>query len=103
MKKITLALMVAMAACTGSKQVAMTQTDADRASAKFPGATLASLNEGKKHYEENCGKCHGLKAVTWGNERQWLEIIPPMAEKAAISEDTQLLITQYLVTACEVK
>ena len=91
-----------LAACTAGKKAesaGMTQADADRAAAKFPGATLASLKDGQMKYEENCGKCHGLKSVSWGDEKAWREIIPPMSEKAGIDGNTQDLITQYLVTA----
>lgn len=100
MKKTIIVSLILLGGCTATKQVAMTQADADRAASKFPGATLASLQEGKKLYEDNCGKCHGLKKNTWGTEAQWKEIIPPMADKAEIGEQQENLITQYLLTAC---
>ncbi|MBL0316867.1 MAG: hypothetical protein IPP69_14320 [Flavobacteriales bacterium] len=67
-KKILLPILVAglatLAACSAKKATAtaaaITQADADKAAINFPGATLASLNEGKMHYENNCGKCHAL-------------------------------------------
>lgn len=95
---------IVLASCTASKKAgsaekALSQADADRAAVKFPGATLASLKDGQLKYEENCGKCHGLKDVSWGDEAAWREIIPPMSEKAGIDGNTQDLITQYLVTA----
>ncbi|MFM9985328.1 MAG: hypothetical protein ACKVOK_08865 [Flavobacteriales bacterium] len=103
-KKILYFSLIVLASCTASKktasiEAALTQADADRAAIKFPGTTLASLKEGQLRYEENCGKCHGLKSVNWGDEAAWREIIPPMAEKAEIDGVTQDLITQYLVTA----
>lgn len=101
MKKLYIVSMIVLAGCSASKMVTMTQADADKAAAKFPGVTLASLQEGQKLYGDNCGKCHGLKATTWGNEAQWKEIIPPMAEKAKINDTQQTLITQYLLTNCK--
>jgi cytochrome c5 len=101
MKNIFIISMIALAGCSASKMLTMTQVDADRAAAKFPGATLATLQEGQKLYSDNCGNCHGLKSTTWGNEVQWKEIIPPMAEKANINDTQQTLITQYLLTTCK--
>jgi cytochrome c5 len=103
-KKIVYLSLIVLASCTASKksasnEAALTQADADRAAIKFPGASLASLKDGQAKYEENCGKCHGLKDVSWGDEDAWRTIIPPMAEKAGIDNNTQDLITQYLITA----
>ncbi len=101
MKKLYIISIIVLAGCSASKMVTMTQTDADKAAAKFPGATLVSLQEGQKLYGDNCGKCHALISTTWGNEAQWKEIIPPMAEKAKINDTQQTLITQYLLTNCK--
>lgn len=105
MKKITtitFALAIVLfAACTSGKRVAsvsLTEADAGRAAAKFPGATLASLNEGKQHYEENCGKCHGLKRPGDFTEAEWRKEVPPMAGKANIDKKREELILQYVVT-----
>jgi cytochrome c5 len=103
-KKIVYLSLIVLASCTATKKAAvseavLTQADADRAAVKFPGASLASLKDGQAKYEENCGKCHGLKEISWGNESEWRQIIPPMSEKAGIDNSTQDLITQYLVTA----
>jgi cytochrome c5 len=101
MKKIIAISLIVLAGCSASKMVTMTQADADKAAAKFPGATLASLQEGQKLYNDECGTCHALKATTWGNETEWKGIIPPMAEKAEINASQQNLITQYLLTYCK--
>ncbi len=87
-----------LGACAAKKAAVLSQTDADRASAKFPGATLASLNEGKKHYEDNCGKCHGLKKPSSESEAGWRKIVPDMAQKAEVDAKTENLILQYVVT-----
>lgn len=88
-------------ACGAGKSaasVAMTDADVARAAAKFPGATMASLNEGKMHFEENCGKCHGLKKPGNYTESEWREEVPPMADKAKIDKKKEDLILQYVVT-----
>jgi cytochrome c5 len=90
-----------LAACTSSKpaaSVSLSDADANRAAAKFPGATLASLNEGKRHYEENCGKCHGLKKPGNYTESEWRKDVARMAPKANIDKNKEDLILQYVVT-----
>jgi cytochrome c5 len=93
-----LAIALTIGSCAAKKAIVLSQTDADRAAATFPGATLASLTEGKRHYEENCGSCHGLKKVTSENEAGWRKIVPDMAQKAEIDAKKEDLILQYVVT-----
>lgn len=76
----------------------LSQTDADRAAAIFPGATLASLADGKMKYENHCGSCHGLKKLNSEDEAGWRNIVPDMAQKAEIDAKTENLILQYVVT-----
>ena len=87
------------AACAAKKTaVVISDADANRASAKYPGATLATLQQGKMLYENNCGKCHGLKSPTAYNEEQWGKHVKRMAPKAKIDKPTEDLILQYVVT-----
>jgi cytochrome c5 len=108
-KKLLLPIFVValatLAACSSKKSAsgtvaaaALTQADADRAAAKFPGATLASLNDGKNHYENNCGKCHKLHAPADFSEEKWKKVVPPMSGKANVDKNTENLILQYVVT-----
>lgn len=88
-----------LAACAAKKTaVVISDNDATRAAAKYPGATLASLQQGKTLYEDNCGKCHGLKSPTAYNEEQWGKHVKRMAPKAKIDKTTENLILQYVVT-----
>ena len=90
-----------LAACAAKKTTAsLTDADADRASAKYPGASLATLQQGKTLYEENCGTCHGLKNPSAYNEEQWGKHVKRMAPKAKIDKATEGLILQYVVTMC---
>ena len=105
-KKILLPILVAglatLAACSAKKATAtaaaLTQADADKAAINFPGATLASLNEGKMHYENNCGKCHALFQPTEFSTEKWHKVVPPMAEKAEVDKNVEDLILQYVAT-----
>src|SRR5215217_7926085 len=100
MKKLSIILaLVFLAACT--KLLSPTQGDADRAATKFPGTTLADLNQGKTLYEQNCGKCHGLKKPTSESEEGWRKIMPPMAKKAKINAQQEEMILKYVLTMRE--
>lgn len=100
MKKnlLIIAIAITAVACASKKAIVLTQTDADRASSKFSGATLASLTEGKTLYENNCGTCHGLKNPGNYGEAEWRKIVPPMAVKANVDAKKEELILQYVVT-----
>jgi cytochrome c5 len=95
---IVAASLIILGSCAAKKAVVLSQTDAERAATKFPGATLASLNEGKQHYENNCGTCHGLKSPTSESEAEWRNIVPDMAQKAKVDSKTEDLILQYVIT-----
>ena len=101
-KTIVLSATVLILAACASKKVTASLSDADasRAAAKYPGASLASLQKGKTLYEENCGNCHGLKSPTAYNEEQWGKHVKRMAPKAKIDKPTEELILQYVVTMC---
>jgi cytochrome c5 len=76
--------MIILASCSAAKFVptSLTQADADRLSARYPGLTVEELNEGKLHYEMHCSTCHGLKNPVKWNEIKWKSIVPDMAAKA---------------------
>ena len=102
-KSISLfAAIVFLAACASTKKatISITESDASRAAAKYPGASLATLQKGKMLYEENCSNCHGLKNPTAYNEQQWGKHVKRMAPKAKIDKPTEELILQYVVTMC---
>lgn len=100
MKKLfTISVLSIFAACaTALTLSAPTQSDADRANKTFPGITIVELNQGKIAYEENCGKCHGLKNPIKFSEEKWRKEVPPMAKKAKVDGKTEALILKYVVT-----
>ncbi|MFM2201316.1 MAG: hypothetical protein RL040_516 [Bacteroidota bacterium] len=99
-KSITLlGCILILAACASKKTtVSLSDADATRAAAKYPGASLASLQKGKLLYEEKCNTCHGLKNPTAYDEVQWGKHVKRMAPKAKIDKPTEELILQYVVT-----
>lgn len=110
MKKILIGFSVLLFCACSAKVILLSQADADRGSAKFSGVTLASLNEGKAHYEQYCGTCHGLKKTTSESETEWKQIVPEMVKKTnkkagseVVDAKKQELILQYVVTMCSTK
>lgn len=108
MKKLfVLSLALYLIGCSASKKTAeagLSQKDVERVQDKFPGYTLAELNDGKLLYEKHCGSCHGLKALDSQTEEGWRKIVPPMVKKANKKEGNVLdergedLILKYVVT-----
>lgn len=106
MKKIILISLALYAiGCSTSKKTVSVplQADVDRVQEKFPGYSLAELNEGKLLYENHCGTCHGLKPLNSQTEQGWRDIVPPMVRKANKKEGNVLdargedLILKYVI------
>lgn len=110
MKKIVIGFSILLFCACSAKVVMLSQADADRGAAKFPGATLTSLNEGKAHYEQYCKTCHALKKPTSEPEAEWNKIVPEMVKKTnkkagseVVDGKKQELILQYVVTMSTAK
>lgn len=104
MKKLALYISVGciIAACSPSF-IIPTQADADRVQTQFPGATVASLSEGKTLMENNCAKCHHLVKPKSRTEEEWNHIVPIMAKKAKLSSEEETKVLQYILTSKPVK
>ncbi len=101
----TIALVAVITSCSTTKNIAVSQTDADRGAIKFPGYSLAQLNQGRLIYEENCFSCHALHKPNSQSEEQWNVIVPKMVKKVnkkagseVLTSDKKELILRYLVT-----
>lgn len=62
-------------------------------SMEFPNDTV---KEGYGLYAANCGKCHGLKTVTDYSQERWNQVLPPMADKAKITDEEEAKIAAYV-------
>ncbi len=109
-KLLSLALVFFVVACGSTKLLIPSQVDAERAAQKNNAITLASLNEGKQLFEQNCNKCHGYKNPNSRSEEKWAKIIPRMVakvnkkmKKEEIDAKEQELILNYVVTMSSVK
>ncbi len=111
MKKFIIAFSVLLlCACSAKVTSVLTQADADRGTTKFSNITLASLKEGKVHYENNCGACHALLKPSSREEEVWRRLVPTMVNNAnekagseVIDAKKKELILQYVVTMCTVQ
>ena len=106
-KAIMIIMAVALMSGCDAKLMDLTQKDADRGAAKFTGATLESLNEGKNLYKQNCNECHNLKRPSSQSIEKWNKLVPAMVknlnkkmDKEVIDAKKQELLLQYLITAC---
>ena len=103
MKKLSVIGLIVLIGCSTSKLASPNQSDVDRVAEKYPDYSLADLNQGKTLFQQNCGKCHGLKDPKEYNEDQWNKIVPPMVKKVnknglVLDEKAQKQILRYVVT-----
>ena len=80
-KSFILISIVLLTACSSAKLLTPAQSDVDRVAVKYPGYTLAELNEGKAMFEQTCSRCHRLKDPASRNEDKWNKIVPKMIGK----------------------
>lgn len=76
----------------------LSESDANRMSAKFPGITLSDLQNGKALHEEYCGKCHSLHRGNELSEEELNKVVPRMAKKSQIDEQKKDMILKYMIT-----
>ena len=101
-KAIIILSVIFLTSC--AKVLMPTQSDADKGATKFPGLTVAQLNEGRAMFKHKCTQCHPAKKSTSRDEQKWREIVPKMAGKAMkkgkeeISPADQEIILKYLIT-----
>jgi hypothetical protein len=104
MKKTAIILSVVLFTAGCAKVLMPSQADADRGASKFPGLTVAQLDEGRTLFKQKCTQCHPAKKAASRDEEQWEKIVPQMAEKAKrkgkeeISSADQETILKYLIT-----
>jgi cytochrome c5 len=97
-------LALVIAGCTSSRLLTPTEADVARVSDRYPGYTLARLNEGKTLYTNHCGSCHPLWKPASQTEAQWKAIMPDMVAKVnkkksgALTADDSETILRYLFT-----
>ena len=77
------------------------EVDVARAQTHFPGATLASLEAGRRAFVDSCSGCHALPKPEKKSADQWPKVLDEMAGEAKLSTSQKNLIAQFLVTMSE--
>ena len=57
---------------------------------------LIRLRLGREIYVTGCARCHSPEAVTAYAPERWQVILPRMAEKAGLSAEERLVVTEYV-------
>jgi len=97
-KTLSIFSLILLIACGSPKLLTLSNKDVENAEKKFPGVTLADLNEGKLIFETNCGRCHPLEKSLNKPEEEIRKVMPFMARKAKIDSKSEDLALKYLVT-----
>jgi hypothetical protein len=91
---------VAMAGCAGQLR-APTMADAARAGTRWPGTTVADLQQGQRKYGDRCSSCHALYSPEAYPAHKWQGFVEEMIDRAKLAPDDVRDIVRYLVVAAE--
>jgi mono/diheme cytochrome c family protein len=76
-----------------------TEADALRASARFPGTTVADLAHGRTLYIQHCSGCHALFRPQDKPPEVWPKILKEMTPRSRLTEAKIAEISRYLIVA----
>jgi len=74
-----------------------TTADLGRVSSRYPGLTLAELQQGRDVYQSRCGSCHVLYQPSQHGPSEWPHLIGEMAQRAKLTEADRNRVERYLV------
>jgi len=97
-RKLAAVALLLLAGCAGQLPPP-TDADALRASARYPGTTVAALAHGRQMYIERCSGCHALVRPHQKGPDEWPKLVAEMTDRAKLSDDVAQEILRYLVTA----
>jgi hypothetical protein len=75
-----------------------TAMDESWAQARWPGTSLASLEEARGTYARKCSGCHNLHLPQQRTPEEWPREVEEMAGKAHLNDFEREQITRFLVT-----
>lgn len=96
--KMILGTSIVLFACASFTLIAPSQSDVERAAQKYPGITLADLNQGKDIFDKSCGRCHSKKKSFAVSEETLISVLPAMAKKAKLDKTQEDMVLKYLIT-----
>lgn len=87
-------LCVVLSGCAGIAHPS--DADVARAQARWPEATQASLEEGRRLYVTRCSNCHPLHKPSEYTTARWDTLLTKMAPRAHLSDAQKEQIRAYL-------
>jgi mono/diheme cytochrome c family protein len=94
-------LLLLLAGGCASRLPPPTDADALRASARWPGTTLANLVRGRALYIDHCSGCHVLHLPTERPPAAWPGIVTEMEKRSRLDPEKSTALVRYLVIAAE--
>ena len=88
---------VALATCFAGRVPALRPEQIRWAGTRWPGATEASLEEGRRLYVARCGGCHNLYPPAEVPPGRWPEIVRKMSPQARLTPEQEVGILRYLL------
>lgn len=93
--KVIVIVAVGLALFSCSKKVAAPVVTPEVKVTETPALPVA-IAEGKKIYENSCGRCHKLFPAAKHDKAGWSSTIERMAPKAKITEEQKKLVYDYI-------
>lgn len=92
-----LAAALALGAGCASLPRASAET-AVRAQARWPGVTLAQLEQGRAVYVQRCAGCHALPLPDSRTEQQWQAVLDEMGDEAKLTSAERVLVERFILS-----
>ena len=102
-KRLFAMVLLALAAGCAGQLPPPTEADALRASAQWPGTTVATLARGRSLYIGHCSGCHSLHRPTSQPPGAWPKIVHEMVKRSKLDGAKTDEVIRYLVVASEMK
>src|SRR5438045_1560382 len=103
MKKIAYVLLIltGIYCCTpklAPTSSGFTEADVTRGKTFWSECNMEKLTAARTLYTNKCGTCHSLKSPDSRSEEAWRKIVPPMAQKAKLTQEEQDMVLAYVLT-----
>ena len=96
-----LAIVAVAAGCAATPLPRPTAVNAQAAQARWPGATLAELEQGRSIYVARCRSCHEPVQPGAHAAGEWPGLVAKMRDRAGLDDDEARLVERYVVTMSE--
>ena len=66
---------------------------------KYPGASAASLQQGRQLFLDNCENCHAYADLWFYDAEKWPDIMKKMGKEAELTQQESDLVLHFVLTA----